>query len=242
MSDSTPPIDARLLEVALEHCSEGHFELYGQSLLAAVLGVEFVPTGGMHDGGHDGFLEPTLSSKSKPDSFIQISKQQDVKRKVCDTVKRLRYSGRAPSQVTLLTSRAVPHVDREEEQLAEELGLSIRIRERRWIIANGNSSTGAKSAFYAHLAQDVAFLSEFGATKIASTLGDGVARTAYVFLAQEVERRRGNTELLEAVTDSLILWALEGTDPDKKIFRSREEISKKILDVFRPQRSFCLAY
>ena len=39
-----------------------------------------------------------------------------------------------------------------------------------------------------------------------------------VFLGQELERRRGNADILEAVTDSLILWALEGTNPDNGIF------------------------
>ena len=55
------------------------------------------------------------------------------------------------------------------------------------------------------------------------------ARSLCVFLGQEVERRSGNTQLLEAVTDSLILWTLEGTDPDKEIFRTRAEILERIV-------------
>ena len=54
------------------------------------------------------------------------------------------------------------------------------------------------------------------------------ARTLCVFLGQEVDRRRGNTDLLEAVTDSLILWALEGTDPDANKFMNRNDIRIKI--------------
>lgn len=49
-----------------------------------------------------------------------------------------------------------------------------------------------------------------------------------MFLGQEVERRRGNTQLLVAVTDSLILWSLEGTDPDAGTFRTRDEILTRI--------------
>jgi hypothetical protein len=64
------------------------------------------------------------------------------------------------------------------------------------------------------------------------------ARSLCVFLGQEVDRRRGNTELLEAVTDSLILWALEGTDPDKGIFRKRPEILERIVTALPAANQF----
>jgi len=50
----------------------------------------------------------------------------------------------------------------------------------------------------------------------------------YVFLEQELARRRGDTTLVDSVTDSLILWALEGTDPDAKLYMSRSDILERI--------------
>jgi len=50
-----------------------------------------------------------------------------------------------------------------------------------------------------------------------------------VFLRQEVERRSGETNLYEAVVDSLILWALEGTDPETGIFMSRQDLRSRIV-------------
>jgi hypothetical protein len=60
----------------------------------------------------------------------------------------------------------------------------------------------------------------------------------YVFLRQEVERRLGKSSLLEAVSDGLILWALEGTDPDKNLFMTGDEVIAKIEEVVPPARQF----
>ncbi len=60
----------------------------------------------------------------------------------------------------------------------------------------------------------------------------------YVFLRQEVERRLGKSSLIEAVSDGLILWALEGTDPDKNIFMTGDEILAKIEEAVPPARQF----
>ena len=59
-----------------------------------------------------------------------------------------------------------------------------------------------------------------------------------VFLGQEIERRRGNTDLLKAVTDSLILLALEGTDPADDKFLMRDEILNKIEDALPSAKHF----
>jgi hypothetical protein len=55
---------------------------------------------------------------------------------------------------------------------------------------------------------------------------------------EEVERRLGKSSLLEAVSDGLILWALEGTDPDKKIFLTRDASLAKIEESVPPARRF----
>lgn len=236
-----PTVDAKLVEVGLEYCRTDSFERFGQALLASRLGVRFVPAGGTHDGGVDGFLEGTFTQAGSPVIFFQISKERDVRGKVRRTVKRLRETKREPKQVTLLTSHVVPNIDQEEAALSAELDVAIRLRDQKWIAANVNADAAAQHSFETEIAPDLQFLSKFGATQLASAgLGRGAARTAYVFLAQEVERRRGNTQLLESVTDSLLLWALEGTDPDKGTFRTRDEIRERVLDVFPSAKQFFL--
>ncbi|MCI0629010.1 MAG: hypothetical protein L0387_46410, partial [Acidobacteria bacterium] len=126
------------------------------------------------------------------------------------------------------TSRTVTYIDKEEEDLSTELGLFIKIRDRKWVVANINRSAETIAAFNSYLAPATAFLAEVGGATLIDKTQNVSARTMCVFLGQEIERRRGNTDLLEAVTDSLILWALEGTDPDKGIFLSRQEILDRI--------------
>jgi hypothetical protein len=234
-------IRPKAVTVALEYCTTDAFERFGQQFLSASLGAAFVPAGGMHDGGVDGFFEPVHESKGQIDSFFQISKQQDVHRKIRETHRRLIAAARQPFSLTLLTSRPVSDIDLLEEKLSNELRCRIKIRDCGWIESNINSSPQAQLAFHTELAPAIAFLSQLGSARIGARLGDGAARTAYVFLAQEVERRRGQTQLLEAVVDSLILWALEGTDPDSGNFMSRGEISRKILEAFPASRQFLSA-
>jgi hypothetical protein len=52
----------------------------------------------------------------------------------------------------------------------------------------------------------------------------------YVFLAQELNRSHGDYRLVDAMTDALIIWALEGTDPDAGILMSRNDIYRRIVD------------
>lgn len=56
--------------------------------------------------------------------------------------------------------------------------------------------------------------------------------STFVFLQHEVTNRLGNRKLIHSLTDTMILWALSKTDPDKNILMSEEEVLKKILDFF----------
>ena len=63
-------------------------------------------------------------------------------------------------------------------------------------------------------------------------------RTLAVFLRQEVEHRQGKTGLLESVADSLIIWALSDTDPDRGSFMTRGEILARIENALPAARTF----
>lgn len=65
--------------------------------------------------------------------------------------------------------------------------------------------------------------------------------TVYVFLRQEVERRSGDTTLPDAVIDGLIIFSLEGTDPDLGIFMNRQEIIEKISTDIPSSKQFVAA-
>lgn len=132
----------------------------------------------------------------------------------------------------------IPKTDQEEDLLSEELGVRIRIRDLKYIVAHMNHSAATIEAFNSYLLPLLAFLKEIGGVTFFSHSKNLPDRTLCVFLGQEVERRRGNTELLESVTDTLILWALGGTDPDKGVFMGRSQILDKIIEALPAAAQF----
>ena len=230
-------VDHKLVEIALERTNGTDFEDFFQAFYPAVAGIEFVPLGGTHDGGGDAFQGEGLFG-GKPGIFYQASTQADHRAKIRHTVKRLRKVGREPKTVHYCTSRSIDSVDKEEEKLSDELRVAIRIRDRKWINGNINRSPQTVAAFKSYLSPHIAFLNELGSATVIKHSTNVPARTMCVFLGQEIDRRRGNTELLEAVTDSLILWALEGTNPDTNNFMTRDEIFTKIEEVLPSAKHF----
>ena len=230
-------VNHKLVEIALERTNGTDFEDFFQAFYPAVAGIEFVPLGGTHDGGADAFQGDGLFG-GKPGIFYQASTQADHRAKIRHTVKRLREVGRQPKTVHYCTSRTIASVDAEEEKLSNELRVTIRIRDRKWINGNINMSPQTVAAFKSYLSPHIAFLNELGSPTVIKDSTNVPARTMCVFLGQEIDRRRGNTELLEAVTDSLILWALEGTDPDTNNFMTRDEIITRIEEVLPSAKYF----
>lgn len=127
-----------------------------------------------------------------------------------------------------MTSRSIKHIDNEETKLSRELDVTIRLRDAAYIVAHISDEVGTRAAYTHYLSDTTSYLKSVGA---ASTIRSSpYVRTpaVYVFLEQELARRRGDESLVDSVTDSLILWALEGTDPDAKFFMSSADVLTKM--------------
>lgn len=222
-------VHTQLVELALSHVEGSVFERFFKEFASAIEGEAFVPIGGMHDGGADGYLSEPLYGTSKAGHFFQASVQKDARAKINKTVRDLKKNGRAPKIVTYYTSLDIPFPDKLEADLFEIHGCLVRLRARQWISTNVNRSAQTRSAFKNHLQAELAYLNSFGAGTVpASKLQKDAHRTVCVFLAQELDRRRGDAKLVHSVSDSLILFALEGTDPDADHLMTRDEILAKI--------------
>lgn len=228
----TASLDPRLLEVALGRASGADFEAFTKLFMPALIGQSFVPLGGVHDGGADGFgEEPIYCQVGHAGIFYQASTEKNHRSKIRATVARLRQFGRRPTRLTYLTAQLVKHIDVEEDALTDELGISIRIRDQQYFISHVNDNDATRNAFNVHLKHYTDFLSSIGSPHVLSKSRHVTSPTVYVFLRQELDRRQGNGRLSDAVTDALILWSLEGTDPDAKIFMTQDEIRDKIFGV-----------
>jgi hypothetical protein len=216
-------IPTEVARVALAAAEGGPFENFGTAFLAQLLGASYVPAGGTADGGSDGF-ESVFEDGSRPGVFVQMSVTNDFKAKIRHTVNRLAEAGRDPKSLTYLTSLVVANPDLHETDLTDELDVSIRIRDGAYVAAHVNDNVVTQQAFREHLAHFATYLSRPGASNLIPASKHVKSPAVYVFLAQEFERRGGDESLVDSMTDALILWALEDTDPDKGILMSAEEV------------------
>lgn len=108
--------------------------------------------------------------------------------------------------------------------------MTIRIRDAVWITAHINDSSATEHAFTRHLEPVTEYLNKIGSSTIVAPSQHVTSPAAFVFLRQEVDKLDGDVSLVNSVTDSLTLWALEGTDPDLGKFMMRDEVVAKIGD------------
>lgn len=224
---STTNIHPDLLDVALDRVEGFPFERFCQDFLGAMEGRNFVPLGGVHDGGADGLFECGVDR-----IYYQFTREENHRAKIRKTVERLAEFGRVVKTLYYLTARTVPHIDREEDLLTAELDVIIRIRDRKYISSHLNDSVGTIAAYDNHLSVFTQFLSRLSRddTRVPSPHVHNPA--AYVFLQHEATNRLGDRKLIHSLADTLILWALSETDPDEGIFLTRDEIDERIFDQF----------
>jgi hypothetical protein len=218
-----------LVKIALDKAEGFQFERFVHDFYSTLVGASFVPLGGMRDGGADGFEgDAVYEEVGVPSAFYQVSVQEDYRAKIRHTVARLRKVDRDPRTLVYITSRSIGLPDAEERILSRELDVAIRIRDAKYITSHVNDCGGTIAAFNHHLRNLTDFLRAIGASTIIAPSAHVQSPAVYVFLEQELARRRGDASLLDSVTDSLILWALEGTDPDTGLMMSREDVLDKI--------------
>jgi hypothetical protein len=218
-----------LVKIALDRAQGWQFESFANDFYSSLLGVKYVPLGGVKDGGADAFDgDYVREEEGRASSFFQASIETDYRGKIRRTVKRLKQFDREPRELTYLTSRTVKHIDVEERALTVELDVTVRIKDGAYAVSHINDSVATRSSYRHYLESSTAYLKSVGASSLIAPSAHVASPAVYVFLEQELARRRGDLSLVDAVTDSLILWALEGTDPDAKLFMSRQDVLQKI--------------
>lgn len=166
--------------------------------------------------------------KSAPRRTSRPASRSTYRSKIRRTVSRLREFGRQPSELIYAASRTVKFADNEERALSRELDCTVRIRDGAYIASHVNDGPGLQAAYEQNLAHLTDFLKSIGSSSLIAIPEHVRSPAVYVFLEQELAQRTGDTRLVDAVTDSLILWALEGTDPDASLFMSAEDVLERV--------------
>ncbi len=224
------PINLDLVEIALDRIEGTAFEKFVNAFYPTLAGEHFVPLGGTGDGGADAFQDAAIFESTAAGVFYQASRVEDFRTKIRSTIRRLKEVGRKVQGLIYVTPLRIPRLDKEEIDLSGDVGANIRIRDRAYIQSHINDSLGTRAAFETYLAPAIRFLEQVGAPKLLQPTHTIASPAIYVFLRQEVERAEGNAALTDAIADGLILWALEGTDPDAGSLLSTDEVRRKIND------------
>lgn len=217
-------VDPRLVPIALSDIDYFDFERFCKAFASAMFGSSFSPSGGVKDGGLDGYH---IAGEGE---FFQFSKAVDVEAKIRKTIARIIESRGELNSLDYISSNIVKDKDKLSRDLSSELGVFIRIFDGEWIKLNINATKRTIQCFEIHLAPHVTYLQEFGSSYRLLESSTRTSSNLFVFLQQEVERLQGKEKMSHALVDSLIKWALEGTDPDKSEFMTPSGIRSKITD------------
>ncbi len=231
---SVQHVDDILFGYLIPNLSGARFEALAKVLFAAEIGEGFVPLGGMHDGGADGFLDVPVAEGKKPGTFFQFSvtDQSRVKTKIRQTIEALRNAGRAPKQLVYATNISLPKQDVIREKVFDDYEVLLIVKDAEKLKQLVNSEPRANEAFLEFFAADIMAV-KHSAENLRGSVNQFVRDpTVFAFLDYELKDRFARDHLEDRILDSLIYWALRETDPVVGKYLSREEIAEAINAVF----------
>lgn len=209
--------------IALSAIDNGfYFEQWGQRFVAKIEGVEFVPYGGVHDGGIDALRVYTRNDGQRAKRLYQFSIEKNPSAKMRKDLSKLRDKGDLPERFYYVTNQRVdqPHII--EERLEEDFDTRIRIWALDWFCVNVDNSPATLRVF-SELEEEVALSKENESEDKAFIIADTDPRV-FLYLRQELGHAKFGAKVSDTVVDSLIFMALDDTDPDAGIRRSKNEI------------------
>lgn len=206
-------IDPKAFEFALAKIDNGDiFENFASSFLAQIRGEDFIPSGGIKDRGIDG-LEHIFHKKGLNRIIYQSSIEKNSKHKLWASIQKLIDNKIEFDQLYFVTNQVVKNQDEIAEKLFEQFGKPIHIRDLKWLSSHANENQGTINVFKIFIES---YLHDFAKIGRSYVVGDFIDDPRlFVFLRQQFDSSNANEQLDDILADSLILFALEGTDPDK---------------------------
>lgn len=215
-------IDQDNFKFAINKIDDGKiFEEFGLSFMGNVLGYEFMPIGGTKDKGIDG-LQHIFTRKGFQKVIYQLSTEKDFEEKIKLSIEKLQNNKILFDNFTYVTNRHITNEDQIIDGIYEKYKVTIRIFDQNWFTKYSNHSQATIGTYYTFIDSYLYEFSKPGKTTIVRNL-DKDCRL-FVFLRQQLETTREDLKIDDLLSDTLILYGLEGTDPDKKIFKTKDEL------------------
>ena len=219
-------IDKDAFEYAIQKIDDGFiFENFAVSFLSSTLGYEFIPVGGTKDKGVDGY-QHIFHRKGKEKIIYQLSTQLTYSDKIEDTILKLQQNNIEFDAIYYVTNRKLNNTDTLIETLYEKYMIQVRVFDIRWFVSNSNNNESSIRAYHSYVETYLHEFSKPGKSQVIANL-DSDSRL-YVFLSQQFDVKTEDFKLDDLLADTLIIYALEGTDPDKEILMNKEQIKLAI--------------
>lgn len=208
----------QLISLSINNISRTDFEIWAQQVLQTTEGYRFEPTGGVHDGGQDGFARAIEGS---PTHFMQISKQEDTRAKVRKTIEDIRKT-RDIERLTYITSQVEAQRDIAEATWSKEFGVRIVIHDQRWLLIQASLYPQLESSLYGYVRQLVDSLTK--ATNVKRELNFSDRLSILTYLEAEARSLPSSESFQSLCLDTVIYDILIGTDAQEGKFLTLTEI------------------
>ena len=219
-------IDLNAFEFAISKIDDGWiFERFGLEFLSASQGYEFIPVGGSKDKGVDAF-QHIYSKEGKSKFIFQLSTELSYEAKIRDTIIKLESNNIHYDKIFYVTNRVVQNAERIIDNVSDELGKNLVIWDIRWFKIHACDNEKTINSYQLFIDTYFHEYSQPGKTNVIANL-DTDPRL-FVFLSQQFDIKRGDFQIDNLLVDTLILYSLEGTDPDKDIFLTEVMVREKI--------------
>lgn len=222
-------LDPRAFTFALQKVTDGFlFETFAQDLMACLIGRSFIPAGGVKDKGIDA-LEHCFEPEGLSRVIYQMSIEKDPKAKMRKSLAAIKSNDIDCAKFVYVTNQEVKDLALLTEELFEAFNVAIECRDIAWLRAHVGANEAAIRVFHTFIESH---LHEFARRPDDEFLVKDYAADprVFVFIRQQWDDHRSQQDFGEVVVDSLILLALEGTDPDKGILLTRSEVRQRIME------------
>lgn len=219
-------VDKEAFEYAITKIDDGNiFEIFGNDFLSAVLGYSFIPVGRTKDKGVDGF-QHIFSRNDSQKHIFQLSTELDHVGKIYNTIKKLQENEIEFDRLVYVTNRKINNAESLVDEVFDKTKIPLTIYDIRWFSVHCNQREQTIKAYQIFVDTYLHEYSKPGKYQTVADL-DSDSRL-FVFLGQQFDSNRDDLKLDDLLADTLILYALEGTDPDKHNLKSEGQIKESI--------------
>lgn len=205
------------------------FETFAQEFLSARLGYTFLSSGGIKDRGIDG-LEYASEDSSRLTSIFQMTIDQKPDSKLVDTLEKIKANSIPCARLTYVTNIEVKDKDQKIDMCSDEHSINLRIFDAKWISDNCNESSATRSVIFNFVSRHLREMQKPGKEFVIDNFVKDPR--LYVFLMQQIGRNELDGDMNNKLIDSLIIYSLRDTDPEKNILLNADEIEKAVRGMF----------